>query len=173
MQEDFDEGLTRDKILELFFEMGGNLDKINSAIDARLFRNRNRKITTFEMFIKSRIETNPRVLNMAKMEIDSLEATYLSQYPAVKDVEFLDLRKNHLGDSGLIAITNSEILMNIKELDVRNNSITRDGLTALSQSETLKKLEMLDVRMNRLGKRWEEKLLGLPNLPNLKEVRVL
>jgi hypothetical protein len=173
MKEDFDEGLTQDKILELFFEMGGNLDKINSAIDDRLFKNRNRKITTFEMFIKSRIETNSRVLKMAKMEMDYLEAIYLSQYPALKGVEVLDLRQNPILDSGLTAICTSEVLKNIRELDLRNCSLTRDGLVALSGSETLSKLEKLDVRMNRLGKRWEEKLIGLPNLPCLKEVKVL
>ncbi len=173
MNEDFDEGLTQEKILELFFEMGGNLDRINTAIDDRLFKNRNRKITTFEMFIKSRIETNSRALKMAKMEIDTVEAAYLSQYPALKDVEILDLRQNPIFDSGLVAICTSEILKNIRELDIRNCNITRDGLVALSGSETLGKLEKLDARMNRLGKRWEEKLMGLPNLPNLKEVRVL
>lgn len=173
MKEDFDNGLTQDKILELFFEMGGNLDKINAAIDAKLFRNRNRKITTFEAFIKSRLGVNPRVLKMAKMEIDTVEAVYLSQYPDAKDVEILDLRQNHLGDAGLDAIAHSEVLQNIREFDVRNNSITREALVSLSKSETLTKLEKLDLRANRLGKRWEEKLMGLPNLPNLKEVRVL
>ncbi|QPJ63383.1 MAG: hypothetical protein G3M70_16465 [Candidatus Nitronauta litoralis] len=173
MNEDFDEGLTQEKILELFFEMGGSLDKINTAIDDRLFKNRTRKITTFEMFIKSRIETNPKVLKMAKMEIDFVEAIYLSQYPALKDLEILDLRQNPILDSGLIALCNSEVLKNIKELDIRNCTITRDGLVALSESETLSQLEKLDARMNRLGKRWEEKLMGLPNLPNLKEVKVL
>ncbi|MCA9482298.1 MAG: hypothetical protein KC553_01025 [Nitrospina sp.] len=173
MEEDFDEGLTQEAILKLFFEKGGNLDEINAAIDARLFRNRKRKITQFEGFIKTRIEVNPTVLNMAKMEIDAAEATYLSQYPTLSQVEILDLRQNHIGDEGLMALCHSPVLTQLRELDLRNNDLTRNGAEGLLQAPNLKHLRKLDLRLNRLGSRWKDKLLSAENLPALEEVRVV
>ena len=51
-------------ILDLFFSLNGDLDKINTVIDAKLQGRNTRKMTTFEMYIKSRIATNPKVLKM-------------------------------------------------------------------------------------------------------------
>lgn len=173
MEEDFDEGLTQEKILQLFFEKGGNLDQINAAIDAKLARQRVRKISQFEGFIKTRIEVNSRVLKMAKLEIDAVEAAYLSQYPGLVDVEVLDLRQNIIGDEGLMALCNSPVLTRLRELDLRNNKITRLGMEGFLSTQNLKNLETLDLRMNRLGSQWKSKLMAAENLPSLKEVRVV
>jgi Leucine-rich repeat (LRR) protein len=165
--------VNQDFILELFYSLNGNLDQINSAIDAKLNWDGSRKITTFEMFIKSRISRNTKALKMANMEVNPDEATYLSLYPELSELEFLDLRKNFLGDAGLQAIAMSPVLKNLKELDLRNNQITRVGLEFLSQKTTLTQLEKLDLRSNKLGKRWEEKLKESDRLPHLKEVKTL
>jgi Leucine-rich repeat (LRR) protein len=165
--------VNQDFILELFYSLKGDLDQINAAIDAKLNWNGSRKITTFELFIKSRISRNAKALKMANMEVNTDEATYLSLYPDLSEVETLDLRKNFLGDAGLQAIAMSPVLKNLKELDLRNNQITRTGLEFLSRETTLTQLEKLDVRSNRLGKRWEEKLKESDRLPNLREVKTL
>jgi len=153
--------------------LNGNLDKINAAIDAKLNWDGSRKITTFELFIKSRISQNSKALKMASMDINPSEATYLSLYPDLSDLEILDLRKNFLGDTGFQAIAISPVFKNLKELDLTNNQITRVGLEFLSQKNTLTQLEKLDLRSNKLGKRWEEKLKESDRLPNLKEVKTL
>ena len=57
----------------------------------------------------------------------------MSLYPDLSELEFLDLRKNFLGDTGLQAIAVSPVLKNLKELDLRNNQITRAGLEFLSK----------------------------------------
>lgn len=165
--------MNQDFILELFYSLNGNLDQINAAIEAKLNLNGARKITTFELFIKSRISRNPKVLKMAGMEINPDETTYLSLYPDLSEIEVLDLRKNFLGDTGLQAIAISPVLVNLKELDLRNNQITRAGLEFLSQKTTLAHLEKIDLRSNKLGKRWEEKLKESDRLPNLREVKTL
>jgi Leucine-rich repeat (LRR) protein len=165
--------VNQDFILELFYSLKGNLDQINAAMDAKLYRHGSRKITTFELFIKSRINRNAKALKMAGMEINPDEATYLSLYPDLSELEFLDLRKNFLGDTGLQAIAMSPVLKNLRELDLRNNQITRVGLEFLSRKTTLTQLEKLDLRSNKLGKRWEEKLKESDRLPHLKEVKTL
>jgi len=165
--------MKQDFVLELFYSLNGDLDKINAAIDAKFMWNGSRKITTFELFIKSRIRRNGKVLKMANMEVNAGEAAYLSLYPDLSEIEVLDLRKNFLGDAGFQAIALSPVLINLKELDLRNNQITRASLELLAQQTTLTQLEKVDLRSNKLGKRWEEKLKESERLPHLKEVRTL
>lgn len=165
--------MNQEYILDLFFSMKGDLDKINAFMDEKLKGPNTRRITTFEMFVKSRLATNPKVLKMAKMEISPMEAAYLSLYPALAELEVLDLRQNFLGDAGLEVIAHSEILKNLKQLDLRNNQISRVGMESLAQSKTLTQLEKIDLRSNKLGKRWEEKLKEYETFANLKEIRTL
>lgn len=165
--------MNQDFVLDLFFSMKGDLDKINAVIDEKLKQNQTRKIATFETFIKSRIQANPKILRMAHMEITADEAAYLSVYPALKEVEVLDLRQNYLGDEGMKAIIQSPVLKNLRELDLRNNQITRLGLEMMAQTRNLEKLEKVDFRSNKLGKRWEVKLKESECYPVLKEVRTL
>lgn len=165
--------MKQDFILELFYSLHGDLDQINALIDAKLGMNGSRKITTFELFIKSRISRNAKALKMANMEINSNEATYLSLYPDLSELISLDLRKNFLGDAGFQAIAVSPLLKNIKELDLRNNQITRVGLEFFSKESTMTLLEKIDLRSNKLGKRWEEKLKESGRFPHLREVKTL
>ncbi|MDH5762570.1 MAG: hypothetical protein OEZ51_06300 [Nitrospinota bacterium] len=165
--------MNQEFILELFYSLNGNLDQINAAIDAKLYRNGSRKITTFELFIKSRISRNAKALKMASMEINSDEAVYLSLYPDLSELEILDLRKNFLGDIGLQALARSPILKNVRNLDLRNNQITRSGLEFFAKETTMTQLEKIDLRSNKLGKRWEEKLKESDRLPHLKEVKTV
>jgi len=165
--------MNQDFILELFYSLNGNLDQINAAIDAKLNWDGSRKITTFELFLKSRISRNKKILKMANMNINSNEATYLSLYPELSDLEVLDLRKNFVGDSGFQAIARSPVLKNIKELDLRNNQITRTGVELFSKESNMTGLEKIDLRSNKLGKRWEEKLKETGRFPNLREVKTL
>ena len=165
--------MNRDLILDLFYSLNGDLNKINTAIEAKLQRPDARKISTFELYIKSRISRNSKILKMADMEITSDEAAYLSLYPDLAELEILDLRKNFLGDAGFEAIALSPILENLKELDLRNNQITRAGMERFSKEATMVQLEKLDVRSNKLGKRWEEKLRECGRFPNLQEIKTL
>ncbi len=163
--------LIKEIVLDLFYTNKGNLNAINSAIDAKFFGDRERSITLFEKYIRARIGKNPKVMKISKMEISPVEAVYLSNYPDLKELEFLDIRQNFIGDIGLSAIAQSEYMSNLKELDVRNNQISRVGAVALYESPMLKNLEIVDFRMNKLGKRWESKLKESDNFPRLTTVR--
>jgi len=165
--------VNQDFVLDLFYSLNGDLNKINAVIDEKLKKNQTRKITTFELYIKSRIMLDPTILAMAKMEITPMEAAYLSRYPALSKLEVLDLRQNHLGDEGLDAIASSPIFQNLRELDLRSNKITRLGMEILARSTALPNLEKVDLRANKLGKRWETKLKECASFPHLKEVRTL
>lgn len=165
--------MNQDFVLELFFSLKGDLNKINAVIDEKLKQNQTRKITTFETFIKSRVAVNPKVLRMANMEITADEAAYLSMYPALEELEVLDLRQNFLGDAGMEAVIKSPVFKHLRELDLRSNQITRLGLEMMAQTRNLENLEKVDFRSNRLGKRWETKLKESEWYPALKEVRTL
>jgi Leucine-rich repeat (LRR) protein len=161
-----------DFILEIYYSNKGNLDQINAIIDAKLKQKRQRKISIFENYIKSRLLKNPKKLEMTALEINSAEATYLSVYPNLNTVEKLDLRQNQLGDRGLEAIASSKIIVNLKELDLRNNQITRVGMKALMASPNMKNLTKLDLRLNKMGgKLWFERLKETGNFPSLKDFR--
>jgi Ran GTPase-activating protein (RanGAP) involved in mRNA processing and transport len=110
---------------------------------------------------------------MVNLDITPVEAAYLSLYPPLKDLEVLDLRKNMIGDDGINAIAQSEVLSNLRKLDVRSNLITRVGMMAFAESKTLTNLESLDLRMNKLGKRWEEKIKEKGNFSNLVDVKTV
>ena len=169
---DHDE-LNREMVLELFYTTSGNLNKINQAIDEKLKIKGSRKITLFEEFIKNRLLVNRHILKMPQLEISSIEAIYLCQYPSLEGLKILDLRKNFIGDEGLEAISNSPLLSNLRELDLRNNGITRLGVKMLSQSKLFGCLEKIDLRINKLGKRWEEKLYESGNFPNLRDIKTV
>lgn len=168
-----EEELGKDEILKIFYRTPGRLDQVNAAIDARLAESRQRSITLFEKLIRSRLDVNPRVLKLAACEMTAVEAVYLSQYPAVENVETLDVRQNHFGDIGLEALVTSPHLKRLKSLDIRNNQITREGMECLLRSDNLAGLESLDARLNKLGRRWEEKLQCAEKLPALSIVRVV
>ncbi len=164
--------INKESTLKLFYESNGNLDEINRILDEKLKIIGSRKITLFEDFLKSRLALNPRVLKMPQMEISSIEAVYLSQYPSLEGLEVLDLRKNFIGDEGLEAISQSKLFSKLKVLDLRNNGITRLGMKVLGESKRLRSLEKIDLRTNKLGQRWEDKLRETGNFPNLVELKI-
>jgi len=157
--------LNKENTLKLFYACNGNLDDINKILDAKLKTIGSRKITIFEDFLKSRLALNPSVLKMPQMEISSLEAVYLCQYPSLDGLEVLDLRKNFIGDEGLEA-------SKLKVLDLRNNGITRLGMKVLGESNRLGCLEKIDLRSNKLGNRWEDKLRETGNFPKLIDLKI-
>lgn len=165
--------MNQDYVLELFFSLKGDLNKINAVIDEKMKRIQTRKITTFEKFILSRIAANPKVLRMVNMEITAAEAAYLSLYPDLKEVEVLDLRQNYLGDEGLEVLVKSPVLKNLQELDLRSNQITRLGLEMMAGVDNLVHLRKADFRSNRLGQRWETKLKESAFYPELEQVRTV
>lgn len=164
--------LNKENTLKLFYACNGNLDDINKILDAKLKTIGSRKITIFEDFLKSRLALNPRILKMPQMEISSLEAVYLCQYPSLDGLEVLDLRKNFIGDEGLEAISHSTLFSKLKVLDLRNNGITRLGMKVLGESNRLECLEKIDLRSNKLGNRWEDKLRETGNFPKLIDLKI-
>ena len=165
--------LNREMILDLFYTTKGDLNEINRAIDTKLKIRGFRKITLFEEFVKNRLALNPRILKMPQMEVSAVESIYLSQYPAISNIEVLDLRKNFIGDQGVEAISESPLFSKLRELDLRNNGISRLGVKSLSESKTLGCLERVDLRLNQLGKRWEEKFNEDGNFPKLNQIKTV
>ncbi len=173
-QDEFNQDASnKEMLLEIFYSSKGSIDKINAAIDAKLFGIRTRSITVFEKFVRARLILNPKVLRLVDMGITPLETYYLGQYPDFGSVEELDLRKNHLGDEGLEALLESDKLGNIRMLDLRNNQITRKGMEILLNTDKLEKVEKMDLRSNKIGKAWENKLKSSGKYPNLSSLKIV
>jgi Leucine-rich repeat (LRR) protein len=173
-QDEFNQDATnKEMLLEIFYNSKGSIDDINAAIDAKLFGNRTRSITVFEKFIRARIILNPKMLRLAGMEIAPLEAFYLGQYPGIEGVEELDLRKNNLGDEGLEALLESNLLDHLRVLDLRGCQISRKGMELFLKTDKLAMLERLDLRSNRIGKAWENKLKASGKYPNLSYLKTV
>ncbi len=164
--------MNKELILDLFYSTDGNLDEINAAIDEKLKGILTRKITLFDKYIQSRIEMNPRALKMANMNVTPEEAVYISLHPSLSQLEFLDLRKNAIGDEGLQALAGSPVIKSLKVMDLRNNGLTRNGMLAVAESENFQFLEIMDLRTNQLGGNWQEKLVKTGRFNRLKEVRM-
>lgn len=160
--------MNKEWILDLYYSTKGDLDQINAALDREFMKIGRRKISLFEKLIKGRLSRDAKVLKMAKMEISPEEAIYLSLYPPLNQLEVLDLRKNLIGDDGIMAFAQSPVLKNLREMDLRNNHISRAGLVVFAESENFSRLEKLDLRINRLSGNWGEKLKGNKNFPGLK-----
>lgn len=173
-QDELDQDeLNKEMLLNIFYSSKGSIDDINAAIDAKLFGKPVRSVTMFEKYVRARLILNSKVLRLVNLDITPFEILYLSQYPDLKNVEELDLRKNKLGDEGLEALLASDNISNIQKLDLRNNQITRKSMEVLSMTEKLNKLEKLDIRSNKIGKAWETKLKSTGKFPNLTSLKIV
>ena len=76
------------------------------------------------------------------------EARLLWQTPRMKEVSWLDLDDNQLGDAGLAELAVCEHLENIQYLNLNKNGLTDKGLQTLAQSKCLPKLKRLHLKGN-------------------------
>ena len=76
------------------------------------------------------------------------EAKLLWESPRMKEVSWLDLDDNKLGDEGIQDLINSPVLENIQYLNLSKNGISDQGLEILAKAEFLGKLKRLHLKEN-------------------------
>lgn len=124
----------------------------------------NKKIyTTDKDLFSGRLRGNQ--LMLSGQGITPEVARLLWNSPRMKEVSWLDLDDNRLGDEGVIELSRCEFLINVQYLNLNKNGITDKGLTALAQSKCLPKLKRLHLKNNPIG---GEGIISLFNSPNLE-----
>jgi hypothetical protein len=106
------------------------------------------KIHTAEDIFKGRLRGNQLMASGIPLTFES--ARYLWSSSKMVDVTWLDLADNQLGDTGLIELSECELLKNVQYLNLNQNGITDEGLTSLSKSKILTKLKRLHLKKNLL-----------------------
>ena len=75
-------------------------------------------------------------------------ACFLWNSKKMKEVTWLDLGDNQLGDEGVQDLANCELLINVQYLNLSKNGITDRGLSFLSKSKYLTNLKRLHLKNN-------------------------
>ena len=105
-----------------------------------------KKFTDVESIFEGRLRGNQAMLS--GLGLTPEEARLLWQAPRLKEVSWLDLDDNQLGDEGLGELAECEYLENIQYLNLNKNGVTDAGLQKLAQSKCLPKLKRLHLKHN-------------------------
>jgi hypothetical protein len=76
-------------------------------------------------------------LMLSSLGMDTGTARMLWKSPMMKEITWLDLDDNRLGDDGVGDLANCEFLKNLQYLNLNKNGVTDSGLKMLSQSKFL------------------------------------
>jgi hypothetical protein len=104
------------------------------------------QFTDVESIFEGRLRGNQAMLS--GLGLTPEEARLLWQTPRLKEVSWLDLDDNCLGDAGLAELAECKHLENIQYLNLNKNGITDTGLQKLAQSKCLPKLKRLHLKGN-------------------------
>jgi len=104
------------------------------------------QFTDVESIFEGRLRGNQAMLSGVGLTME--EARLLWQTPRMKEVSWLDLDDNQLGDAGLAELAECEYLENIQYLNLNKNGLTDKGLQTLAQSKCLPKLKRLHLKGN-------------------------
>ena len=99
-----------------------------------------------EMIFEGSLRGNQLMLSGKGLTVE--EAKLLWESPRMKEVSWLDLDDNKLGDEGIQDLINAPVLENIQYLNLSKNGISDQGLEILAKAEFLGKLKRLHLKGN-------------------------
>ena len=76
------------------------------------------------------------------------EARLLWQTPRMREVSWLDLDDNNLGDQGVKELAECAFLENVQYLNLNQNNVSDEGLKFLANAKFLSKLKRLHLKGN-------------------------
>ena len=106
------------------------------------------QFTDVESIFEGRLRGNQAMLS--GLGLTAEEARLLWQAPRLKEVSWLDLDDNQLGDEGVAELAQCELLDNVQYLNLNKNGVTDAGLQKLAESKCLPKLKRLHLKHNRI-----------------------
>ena len=99
-----------------------------------------------EMIFEGSLRGNQLMLSGKGLTAE--EAKFLWESPRMREVSWLDLDDNKLGDEGIQDLTNCPLLENMQYLNLSKNGISDQGLEILAKAEFLGKLKRLHLKGN-------------------------
>ncbi len=82
------------------------------------------------------------------LRLGAEEARLLWASPSMKEITWLDLDDNRLGDEGVKELAQCEFLENVQYLNLSGNGVGDEGVRMLAQSPWLRKLKRLHLKRN-------------------------
>ena len=84
-------------------------------------------------------------LDLADNKLGNQGVKDLSECALLENVQYLNLNNNEVGDEGLVYLANSPYLKNLKHLHLKQNTLNGEGIIALFQSATLDSLQKFNI----------------------------
>ena len=123
-----------------------------------------------DMIFEGRLRGNQ--LMLSGKGLTSEEARLLWESPVMKEVSWLDLDDNQLGDEGIQDLVNCALLKNIQYLNLNKNSVSDQGLEILAKAKFLEKLKRLHLKDNPIAGKGVVALFSSETLENLSTFQI-
>jgi len=108
--------------------------------------NENCRFKDVEEIFEGRLRGNQLMLSGKGLNAE--EASLLWQSPRMKEISWLDLDDNNLGDQGVQDMVECAYLENVQYLNLNQNSVSDEGLKFLAKAKHLSKLKRLHLKEN-------------------------
>ena len=106
----------------------------------------NRQFNTAEDIFAGRLRGNQLMASGIELTPDVIRLLWTSE--TMKEITWLDLDDNQLGDEGVRELADCELLANVQYLNLNKNGVTDEGLIHLARSKYLTKLKRLHLKDN-------------------------
>mgnify|MGYP000935371644 FL=1 len=106
----------------------------------------NRQFNTAEDIFAGRLRGNQLMASGIALTPDVIRLLWTSE--TMKEITWLDLDDNQLGDEGVRELADCELLVSIQYLNLNKNGVTDEGLIHLARSKYLTKLKRLHLKDN-------------------------
>ncbi|HJO01067.1 MAG TPA: hypothetical protein QGF86_09405 [Nitrospinaceae bacterium] len=106
----------------------------------------NRQFNTAEDIFAGRLRGNQLMASGIALTPDVIRLLWTSE--TMKEITWLDLDDNQLGDEGVRELADCELLASIQYLNLNKNGVTDEGLIHLARSKYLTKLKRLHLKDN-------------------------
>jgi hypothetical protein len=123
-----------------------------------------------DMILEGRLRGNQLMLSGKGLTPE--EARLLWESPRMKEVSWLDLDDNQLGDKGVQGLVNCPLLKNIQYLNLNKNSVSDQGLEILAKAKFLGKLKRLHLKNNPIAGQGVVALFNSQTLESLSTFQV-
>ncbi|MDP6712264.1 MAG: hypothetical protein QGG38_06200, partial [Nitrospinaceae bacterium] len=105
-----------------------------------------RQFNTAEDIFAGRLRGNQLMASGIALTPDVIRLLWTSE--TMKEITWLDLDDNQLGDEGVRELADCELLANVQYLNLNKNGVTDEGLIHLARSKYLTKLKRLHIKDN-------------------------
>jgi Ran GTPase-activating protein (RanGAP) involved in mRNA processing and transport len=123
-----------------------------------------------ESLFEGRQRGNQFMASGQRLTAEDLRLLWAS--PKMKEITWLDLDDNVIGDEGLIELSQCDHLENVQYLNLNKNGVTDKGVKALAESTKLPKLKRLHLKNNPIEGRGVVSLFNSTTLESLSVFQI-